>query len=152
MPLHTLTPSEKNQLLILIISSFYALEGKKCLAESTIKYTPLMMKSAFKSDFYQLRKECPLRYEMFIVASSCKHCQERDSIFNGQTPQCTRHELCMSISLEQINADCRSWGPLKNYLGLSSLHQKLWDGKALFERDLRSSPSIFQKETLRNEQ
>lgn len=89
---------------------------------------------------------------MFIVASSCKHCQKRDSIFNGQTPQCTRHELCMFVSLEQISADCRSWGPLKNYLGLSSWHQKLWDGKVLFERDLKSSPSVFQKERVRNEQ
>ena len=53
MPIHTLTPFEKNQLLILIISSFYALEGKKkTSAEFTIKYTPLMMESIFKSGSY----------------------------------------------------------------------------------------------------
>lgn len=40
---------------------------------------------------------------MFIVASSCKRCQKRDSIFNGQKLKCTGHELCMPVSLEQIS-------------------------------------------------
>ena len=40
---------------------------------------------------------------MFIVAGSCKRCQEKDSIFNDQKPQCTGHELCMPVSLKQIS-------------------------------------------------
>lgn len=73
MPIHTLTPFEKNQLLILIITSFYALEGKrKCSAEFAINYTPLVMESALEPGSFELREECLLRYEMVIVAGSCR--------------------------------------------------------------------------------
>lgn len=69
---------------------------------------------------------------MFIVASSCKRCQKRDSIFNGQKPQCTGHELCMPVSLKQIGINYPKaqtagiGGPWKKYFVLVFLASETW--------------------------